>query len=157
MPIRWAPATPPTSTRRGITTARSSCSPLRTISRDSIDACARTCRGSGAAPGRGLNVPVSVVMGQPAAGDLEEDVLEVALSQVQGLGQHPLLLTPPRHGRQRRAVGGAGDQQAGPADRGDVDLRAECDLQGGGGGGGGRAWSDQPGPRPTPPGGGGGG
>src|SRR3954452_24811269 len=125
MPTRWAPATPPTRTSSGMTIASSSCSLLRTISRDSIDACASTCLGKGAAPGCGVNVPVSVVMGQPASGDLEEDVLEVALAQVQGLGQHALLLAPPGNRREGRAVGRAGDQEAGLADGGHVDLRTQ--------------------------------
>src|SRR3954452_10869071 len=132
IPTRCAPATPPTSTSTGITIARSSCSPLRTISRDSIDACASTWRRKGAAPGWGVNVPVSV-MAQPASGDLEEDVLEVALAQVQGLGQDALLLAPPRDRRQRGAVGRAGDQEAGLADGGHVDLRSQRGLQGRGG------------------------
>ena len=76
----WAASTPPMSTTTGITTASSSCSPLRSISFDSIAACASTCRGSGAAPGpRGEGAHVA----QLPAGDLEEDVLEVALAQVQ--------------------------------------------------------------------------
>lgn len=53
------PVTPPISTITGITTASSSCSPLRSISRASMRAWARTWRGSGAAPGSGVNVPVT--------------------------------------------------------------------------------------------------
>ncbi len=56
---RWsAPSTPPISTITGITTASSSCSPLRSISFDSIAAWASTCRERGAAPGRGVKSPV---------------------------------------------------------------------------------------------------
>ncbi len=55
-PTRSAPATPPISTITGMTRASSSCSPLRSISRASIDAWARTWRGTGAAPGWGAKV-----------------------------------------------------------------------------------------------------
>ncbi len=49
---RCAPATPPTSTSTGITTASSSCSPLRTISRASIEAWASTWRRKRGRAGR---------------------------------------------------------------------------------------------------------
>ena len=53
------PATPPISTSTGMTTASSSCSPLRSSSRVSIAAWASTWRRSGAAPGRGVKVPLT--------------------------------------------------------------------------------------------------
>ena len=46
-PTWSAPLTPPTSTITGITTASSSCSPLRSISRASMPAWAATIRGNG--------------------------------------------------------------------------------------------------------------
>ena len=72
-------ATPPTSTITGITTASSSCSPLRSSSRVSIEAWASTCRANGAAPGCGREGARSR-HGAPV-GELEEDVLEVALAR----------------------------------------------------------------------------
>ena len=49
--------------------------------------------------------------GQLPSGQLEEDVLEVALAEGQRLGQHAVLLAPPRHDAERGRVGGAGDQR----------------------------------------------
>ncbi len=55
-----------------MTTVSSSCSPLRSSILVSSAACARIIRGSGAAPGRGVNVPVA------AAGSASVAVIRAA-------------------------------------------------------------------------------
>ncbi len=64
-PTWWAPLTPPTSTITGMTTARSSCSPLRSISRASIAAWVATIRPNGAAPGRGVRSRAALIAAAP--------------------------------------------------------------------------------------------
>src|SRR5690606_33605596 len=94
----------PTSTRTGMIIVSSSCSPLRSMPRISAPAWARTMRGSGAAPGAGVKSSVVMVpprsrrRGSPqlAAGELEEDVLEGAALDAEGLGGHTLGGAPRR-------------------------------------------------------------
>ena len=120
-----------TSSSVGMTTVRSSCSPLRSSIFVSSAAWAAIMRGSGAAPGFGVYVPVPLAGAssrtQLLAGQLQEDVLQGVPLHRDLLRHHPVLGAPGRHRREqlrvdladdpvraRRQLGGRAVRRGGP-------------------------------------------
>ena len=78
------------------------------------------------------------------SGELEEDVLEGALAQGERLGEHGVLLAPPRDAAERGGVGGAVDEHAHLVELAHLGERSELPAQRLGGAVGERPVDDQP-------------